>query len=274
MRITVATTIVAEGNATRYPERKANPMPSDDPISALEVLDASDGRQRSPISRFSKPFLTIAKMLAPPGADFALGTVEAAVDWLNGRAESNRQEFIKVFAEELKYCSANIQKLLGENEKQRRFVEDELPGLTVDALRRAEQCRAKDRIARLARILSHAAEGGAQDGADAIEDMMAVATGLSEVDVLILQQSAIEYRVEISAHPREAQRAVAERAWRRVPEKAKCKIPEDDLVTVGSKLESFGLATRVETGQPWQPPVFRPLESGYKFIEYVRSAVR
>jgi hypothetical protein len=29
-------------------------MPSDDPISALEVLDASDGRQRSPISRFSK----------------------------------------------------------------------------------------------------------------------------------------------------------------------------------------------------------------------------
>jgi hypothetical protein len=248
-------------------------MPCDDPISALEVLDASDERQRSPISRFSKPFLAIVKMLAPPGTEVALGTVEAAVDWLNGRAESNRQEFVKVFAEELKYCSENIQKLLGDNEAQRRFVEDELPGLTVDALRRAEQCRAKERIARLARILSHAAEVGARDGADLIEDMMAVATGLSEFDVLILRHATIEYRVEISAHPQEAQRAVAERAWRRVPEKAKCKISEDDLVTMGSKLESFGLATRVETGQPWQPSVFRPLESGYKFIEYIRSAV-
>jgi hypothetical protein len=66
---------------------------------------------------------------------------------------------------------------------------------------------------------------------------------------------------------------VAERAWRRVPEKAKCKISEDELVTIGSKLESFGLATRVETGQPWYAPVFRPLESGCRFIEYICSAV-
>jgi hypothetical protein len=219
-----------------YPKNEFKPMPIDDPISALESLDRSDERQQSPVSRLSKPFLAIVKLLAPPGTEFALGTFEAAADWLNGRAESNRQEFVKVVAEELKYCAASIQKLLGENEAQRKFVEDELPGLTVDALRRAEQCRARERIARLARILSHAASTGARDGADSIEDMMGVATRLSELDVLILRQATTEYHIESSGHPREAQRAVAARAWRRVPAKSKCRVSEDELVTIGSNL--------------------------------------
>src|SRR5205823_4657193 len=128
-----------------------------------------------------------------------------------------------------------------ENEKQRKFIEDELPGLTVDALRRAEQCRVRERVARLARILSHAAALGAADGADRIEDMMAVATRLSELDVLVLSRAAGEFQNEIAAHPQEAQRAVAARAWHRVPAKITPSISEDELVTVGSKLESFGL---------------------------------
>ena len=247
-------------------------MPIDDPISALEALDRSDERQRSPVSGLSKQFLAVVKLLAPPGTEFALGSFAAAVDWLNYRAESSREEFMKVFADELRYCGAKVQRLLGENKEQRRFIEEELPGLTVDALRRAEKCRAKERIGRLARILSHAASTGALDGADTIEDMMNVATSLSELDVLILRQATLEYRNESSAHPQEAQRAVAERAWRRVPAKVECAISEDQLITIGSRLESFGPATKVETGRAWEPPVFRPLQSGYRFIEYIRSA--
>lgn len=76
---------------------------------------------------------------------------------------------------------------LRESEGQRKFVADELPGLTVDALRRAEQCRAKKRIGRLAKILSHPAEVGSNDGPGAIEEMMATATGLSDAEVLIIQ---------------------------------------------------------------------------------------
>ena len=247
-------------------------MAIDDPISALEALDRSDERQRSPLSRFRKPLLAIAKWLAPPGADFAVNTIEAADEWLNGRAESNIREFMNVFAGEIKYSTAKIQKLLGENEKQRKFIEDELPGLTIDALRRAEQCRARERVGRLARILSHAASVGAADGADAIEDMMTVATRLSELEVLVLSQATREYEIEVTAHPREAQRAVAARAWRRIPAKLTPTMSEDELVTIGSKLESFGLATKVETGVPWEAPVFRPLKAGSTFIGYIRSA--
>lgn len=247
-------------------------MPIDDPITALEALDKSDERQRSPFARFRKPLLAIAKLLGPPGTEFAAGAFEAADEFLNGRAEANVRDFMNVFAGEIKYCASQTQKLLGENENQRKFIEDELPGLTVDALRRAEQCRARERVARLARILFHAASVGASDGADAVEDMMAVATRLSELDVLVLSHAAREYQTEVTAHPQEAQRAVAARAWRRVPQKMKTSISEDELVTVGSKLESFGLATKVETGVPWEPPVFRPLKAGSRFIEYIQSA--
>jgi hypothetical protein len=102
--------------------------------------------------------------------------------------------------------------------------------------------------------------------------MMTVATGLSELDVLILRQALLEYHAETSTHKQEAQRAVAQRAWLRVSEKA--GIPDDEMASVGSKLASFGLAARVETGQPWAPPIFRPLERGDKFIEYIRSGAR
>jgi hypothetical protein len=77
-------------------------MAIDDPISALETLDRSDERQRSPVCGLSKQFLAVVELLAPPGAEFALGSFEAAVDWLNCRAESSREEFMKVFADELR----------------------------------------------------------------------------------------------------------------------------------------------------------------------------
>jgi hypothetical protein len=84
--------------------------------------------------RFLKPLLAVAKLLAPPGTEFGFTTIEAAVDWLNGRAESNVRDFMDVFANEIRHCTANIQKLLIESEEQRKFIEEELPGLTVDAL--------------------------------------------------------------------------------------------------------------------------------------------
>src|SRR5262249_16638949 len=146
------------------------------------------------------------QMFGPPGTDFTAGAFKAADEWLNGRAQTNINDFMRVAAEEIKYNSSKIQKLIGENEEQRKFIEDELPGLTVDGLRRAEQCRARERIARLARILCHAASAGAKDGADSIEDMMAVAIRLSEQDVLILSHSANEYDIETKAHPQEAER--------------------------------------------------------------------
>jgi hypothetical protein len=58
--------------------------------------------------------------------------------------------------------------------------------------------------------------------------------GLSELDVLVLSRAAGEFQNEIAAHPQEAQRAVAARAWRRVPDGWRAdrvghpRLPDDD----------------------------------------------
>src|SRR5438270_8756537 len=96
----------------------------------------------------------------------------------------------------MKQRGAQIEKLLAADQEQRRFVEEDLPGLTLDALRRAEQCRAKDRVALLAKILAHAAQVGARDGADAVETMMSIAVALPDLDVLVLDASARAYKKE------------------------------------------------------------------------------
>ena len=196
--------------------------------------------------------------------------LQGAVDWLGNRRAENRAQLVDVMVEELKYHESQILRLVAEGKEQQRFIADEMPGLILDGLRRAEQTRAKDRIRRLGRILANAAEVGSRDGADLIEDMMAIAIALSDLEVRVLQSAAQEYGKENAAHPREAQRAVAARAWLRVSSTMKIAISDDDLISLGSKLESFGLVARVEQ-QPWENPVFRPLERGSKFIGYIRG---
>jgi hypothetical protein len=246
-------------------------MAIDDPRSALQTLNDSDARQRSPVSRFAKHFLAIMKLFAPPEAQFTIEGLEAAVEWTDGRAAGNRDEFVRVLADEVKYCGGQVQKLLVESESQRRFIEEELPVLAIDALRRAEQCRAKSRITRLARILTNASAHGSHDGADVVEEMMAIATELSEIDMLVLSHAAEEYERESNAHRSEAQYSVAGRAWDRVPTLVSAKISDDDLISAGAKLASFGLMVSVGR-QPWEKPAYRPLERATTFLQYVRSA--
>ena len=57
----------------------------------------------------------------------------------------------------------------------------------MDALQRAEQCRAEEGISQPARILSHAASTGARDGADLIEDLLRLATRHPQSGVLVLR---------------------------------------------------------------------------------------
>jgi hypothetical protein len=128
-------------------------MPIDDPISALQSLNASDESQRSPVSRFAKQFLGIVKLFAPPETEIPIAGSEAAVDWVSRRQDKNREELLAVIAEEVKYRGSQIEELRTTSDEHRRFIEEEMPGLVLDGLRRAEQTRAKERIRRLGRIL-------------------------------------------------------------------------------------------------------------------------
>ena len=192
-------------------------MSIDDPISAIQTLNQSDEIQRSPVSRYAKYFFPIVKNVRRARSESHGKQRRAVMGWLNGTAEERMGDLVAVLADEMKQRGTQIDKLIARDQEQRRFVEEELPGLTLDALRRAEQCRAKDRVARLAKILAHAAEAGAQDGADAVETMMSIAVALSELDILVLDAAARAYKKERDENRQEAEYSVASRAWSLVP---------------------------------------------------------
>jgi len=162
-------------------------MPIDDPISAIQTLNASDDRQRSPLFARAKQFLDIVKLFWPPGAPLTITGAEVAFDWANRRDEQNRRELVDAIAEELKHHRQTIEHLFKTSKEHERFMNDEMQGLVLDALRRAEQTRAKERIRRLGQILVHAAEFGPQEGADQVEEMMRLAVELTDTDVLVLK---------------------------------------------------------------------------------------
>jgi hypothetical protein len=245
-------------------------VPIDDPISAIQTLNQSDELRQSPVSRYAKYFFPIVKLFGGQAASLTVSSIEHVMGWLNGTAEERMGDLVAVLADEMKQRGAQIERLLAHDQEQRRFVEEELPGLTLDALRRAEQCRAKDRVERLAKILARAAEVGAQDGADAVETMMSITVVLSGRDVLVLDAAARAYKKERDANPQEAEYSVASRAWSLVPGGLVTAVSEDDLMSIGAVLAGLGLMIGVER-QAWETPAYRPLERANKFLEYVRT---
>jgi hypothetical protein len=76
-------------------------MPVDDPVSALEALNKSDERQRSPVSSIAKAFIQVVKIFLPPDTRLALDALNPALDWVGQQSQRNLSEFVAVLAEEL-----------------------------------------------------------------------------------------------------------------------------------------------------------------------------
>ena len=249
-------------------------MPIDDPISALQAANANDDRQRSPALRLAKPFLTIARLLAPPCIAVTLGGIHAAVEWLGGREEENRQFLVDAIAEEMKYCESRIRQLISTSEEHRRFMADEMPGLVLDALRRSEQTRSKERISRLGHILGRAAEFGPRDGADHVEEMMRVALELAGRDVALLRELLAVSPIRFSRQLNRCLGGSAQSAWLRI-QWEQIGLSVQDVESICGKLLSFGLVAALEMNHSpvlgEQRNTYELLQKGKVLLEYIRS---
>jgi hypothetical protein len=250
-------------------------MPIDDPISAIQALNESDDRQRSPVHRFAKPFLEVIGLFSP-GSELTLRGISAVFDWLDQQARDKLSELVGVLADELKYRGTQIQQLIKESEQHRKFVAEDLPPLVLDALRRAEGVRAKDRIKRLARVLVRAAEiGGGQDRADYVEEMLRIATELSEREVVVLREIV---EVQAPLIRKDLGRVTPHVAHDWMPQIiASLKGPgflQGEIDSICAKLESFGLVTKTERNVNLisdNPTPYALLQKGVDFIDYIRS---
>lgn len=247
-------------------------MPIDDPIDAIMALDASEERQRSQVSGLAVEFLRLVTLFAPKGVEVPLGALAGAIDWLSGQRAERREELVNTVVGELKYRGAQIDSLVGSSAAHRQFMADEMPGLVLDVLRRAEQTRAKDRIGRLGRILVHAAEVCARSNADYAEEMMRVAMDLGERDLAVLIQLHEAQRDLTSTGV--VNREMANEAWRdrppRVPD-----MGENEIQSICATLQSFGLVVRIERNNAKLGPTEIPyalLQKGKDFLDYIRES--
>jgi hypothetical protein len=244
-------------------------MPVDDPISAIQALNDSDDRQASPILGVAEDLLRVTKLLVPPAVKPAITLIDGAVSWLNRKRAANRNELVDVMAEELKLCGDQIGRLLIESEDHRRFMTDEMPGLVLDGLRRAEESRSKDRIGRLARILLHAAEVGPRDGADYAEEMMRVAMELGDRDIVLLNAAASADVAGPSRPVNDAKRVQrANEVWMEIPW-ARIGLGSDDVESIASKLQGLGLLAAGNNMAGHN--TYMVLRRAHHFIAYIGS---
>jgi hypothetical protein len=251
-------------------------MPADDPISALQALNESDERQRFPGHRFARFFTDIIKLFSPPGTEFTVDGIFAALDWLDRQSTENLWELIRILAGELKYRGAQIEKLMQASEAHRKFVAEDLPGLVLDGMRRSEGVRARGRIKRLARILVRAAEVGRRDLADHAEEMLRIATVLDERDVLVLREIVRVQGTTIQNDIGRVKDYDAHRAVRDIMGSLiQAGFLQGEVDGISAKLESFGLVSRAERNVNVltdDPIPYALLQKGLDFVDYIKSA--
>jgi hypothetical protein len=125
----------------------------------------------------------------------------------------------------------------------RAFAHEFWPTLLTDGLRRAAQTRAKDRIARIAIILSNSLVEETAPAADHVEEMMRIAMDLADRDVLALKLIADSASGSLWSDRLGLYQALD--LFKRVPFRA-YGFSDSDVASTYGKLASFGLLARLD----------------------------
>jgi hypothetical protein len=241
-------------------------MAIDDPVSALQEQFENEERASDPVLRHVAKLFS--RLPLPGPADKALGTIL-------GHLQADRIEkmelLISVILEELRKLK-NWQETINrgsEQEAQRHF--QQWSTLVVDGLKKAERTRAKERVQRIGIILAKSLATVPPPGADEVEEMMRIAMELSDWevrslnDLVSLQGATVDQAGRISRYD----------AWNSWPTGPWGSRPDGETDSTFSKLESFGLVTRV----PPQSNVnitadiqncYALLKKGLRFVRFVK----
>jgi hypothetical protein len=204
---------------------------------------------------------------------YAKAAIDAKGD-LFQRSLCNLEELLAVVEAEFNYVHCRIDELSAASEAHRRFREEELPGLAVDACHKAEATRAKDRIHRIGRILVNSLVADQPPLADEVEELMRLATILDDRDVFVIGLIyAAQHR--LLCLDGRAERDAADDAWPDTWHRAaQASIPAGEFESRCSKLAGLGLIrllniTKIDVPRGIQPspPPFGLLKRGADFVE-------
>lgn len=241
-------------------------MAMDDKLDQAISLVRLDEAQRGP---------TLARLLKRIAEGLTTGGVAGAIsgfsDGLNAEAAElsaeNSAYLLSIVVEEVKRLSLTLDQLAVQHQE---FLDKDWIHLLIDADRKARATRAKTRVRRIAEILSTSAVIGPETSADEVEELTRVAMEVTDSEVEYLKVLVLSQ----GARVREQGRITRDQAHTDWPWGNK---PEPELDSVFSKLESFGLVSRIP------PPNnlniladfqnrYVLLRKGLSFIEFAREA--
>ncbi len=240
-------------------------MGIDDPIDAAEKQIAAD--ESSLPAQWTQTLVRLVGQLPYPARQI-VACLEHAV---NKRRSENQTYLLKTLANELKYAIARLHDLSAEHE---RFIQEEIPGLVVEAHNRATQAGSKRRIQRFAKIVAYAIEVGPAETIDTADEMLRIASELSDEDIRVLRDLNAACGQLFGCIPEAPNINNANSVWKTLQEQDPF-YKGAGVHSTCAKLQSFGLVTAVE-----RIPTVLGLDSipywllprGRAFLEYIREA--
>jgi hypothetical protein len=212
-------------------------MPIDDAVRALKQQFELEDLSKSPVSQrlaslasalpLPYPFDKLAESIKGRLTSDALERIELM---LEACIEETRRQAERI---------GNLQSKVDEQEAQSR--RDVLTELVIDAARKAENTRSKERVKRIGAILANAAFETKPTDADEIEEMMRVAMELGDRDVELLRE-LVKVEGETVLTKGRIERYNAYTRWENGNWGTRL---DPELDSVFSKLESYGLVSRI-----------------------------
>jgi len=240
----------------------------DSPIKRLQHQFEMEDLATSPVS---EAVIKIAEKLPLPellkkGADFLSGH-------LNKQSEERRSLLLQTVADETVKYGIELDRLKKSvDEHSERTKPEVMAELLMDATRKAQNTRARDRVQRIALILFNTLVEPKVVDADEVEEMMRVATEVSDRDIVFLRELVKIEGNQLATRDHIA-RYDAHTVWingfwgDRV-------MPEVD--SVFQKLESYGLVTRI--APPNNQNIMADIQNRYvllpkgiRFVNLIRS---
>lgn len=200
---------------------------TDNPPDALHGQFENEERSSDPVF----------ERLAQLASDIRLPWAGSITSWLTRNRISKIEQLIDTIRQELRRHSDQLEKLCNGTQGEA----EEFLALVLDGINKAENTRAKERIERIGAILAHSAITSPRPRPDDIEEMMRIAVELSDREVQFLNELVGIQGAIVEAQGR-ISRFDAWQSWDSGPWGSN---PNSDLDSAFSKLESFGLVSRV-----------------------------
>ncbi len=211
-------------------------MRIDDPLDALDKQFENEERSTDPVL---KRLVDLASVLPLPWQVDKI--IQRIIGYLNADRLEKIELTINVIRDELRRHEGRLREIATANkEDAERKFQEWLP-LVKDGVERAQRTRANERIVRIGKILAKSLVAIDSPKPDDVEEMMRIAMELSDREVELLAEIVRVQGGMLDA----GGRVPRYQAWQSWEAGSWGAVPDGRVESVFSKLESFGLVSRV-----------------------------